>query len=104
MKFSACDRSCKKIEMENGTRSDFDFFARAVTRAEFHHEFAPLKIHLAREAHKRFLSTFLAGFLDEEVQTLWAVTMGLFDHEASIQAMRREIDRIASLRAATLVH
>jgi hypothetical protein len=30
--------------------------------------------------------------------------MGLFDQEASIQAMRRELDRVASLRAATLVH
>ena len=91
-------------EMENAIRSDFDFFARATTRDELHGELTPLKIHLAVEAHKRFLSTFLAGFLDEEVQTLWAVTTGLFDKQVSIQAMRREIDRIASLRAATLVH
>ena len=91
-------------EMENAIRSDFDFFARATTRDELHGELTPLKIHLAVEAHKRFLSTFLAGFLDEEVHTLWAVTTGLFDKQVSIQAMRREIDRITSLRAATLVH
>jgi cytochrome b involved in lipid metabolism len=91
-------------EMENAIRSDFDFFERAATRDELHGELTPLKIHLAVEAHKRFLSTFLAGFLDGEVQRLWAVTTGLFDKQAPIQAMQREIDRIASLRAATLVH
>jgi sulfite reductase (NADPH) flavoprotein alpha-component len=55
------------------------------------------------EAHRRFLVSYLDGLVDEDVQAIWAITIGFCNRDQDIRALKVELDAVTEQPAYKLV-
>jgi sulfite reductase alpha subunit-like flavoprotein len=91
------------VGMENALRNDFDFANLESVYREDPREITPFKVQFLIEAHRRFLVSYLDGLIDEDLQEIWWVTVGLSDIHQDVRWMREQIDTIVESDAYRLV-
>jgi sulfite reductase (NADPH) flavoprotein alpha-component len=91
------------VGMENALANDFDFARLSSTAGEDAHELTPFKAQFLLEAHRRFLVSYLDGLIDEDLQTLWAITTGFCARDQDIRWLQAEIESLKASAAYLLV-
>ncbi len=78
--------------MENALVADYGFTAAATTAGEQTDELTPFKAQYVIESHRRFLISYLDGLVNEDLRTLWQMTVGFCDQDLDV----RTFDRIVA--------
>lgn len=91
------------IGMENALESDYDFARLSSTAGEDPQELSPFKSQFLLEAHRRFLVSYLDGLIDEDLQTLWAMTTGFCAKDQDIRWLQTESEALKAREAYLLV-
>ncbi len=82
------------VEMGNALAADFRFRDRVLTREADPAELSPLKTLLMIESHQRFLLHYFVGASGEDLQKLWAITIGLCAPQETVKRLQEEIDAV----------
>jgi len=90
------------VEMQNAINNDYSFLDKSTTYHEPANELTPLKLQYVIEAHKRFVNNYVDGVLNEDLQVLWSVTIGLCDAHQDIRWMKDELARIQAEHVTVL--
>jgi sulfite reductase (NADPH) flavoprotein alpha-component len=91
------------VGIENALENDYDFARLSSTAGEDPNELTPFKSQFLIEAHRRFLVSYLDGLIDEDLQTIWAMTTGFCARDQDIRWLQTEIDAIKAREAYRLV-
>lgn len=91
------------VGMENALINDFDFATLESTYQENPQEITPFKIQFLIEAHRRFLVSYLDGLIDEDLQNIWQVTVGLCDTHQDVLWLQDHMKAVTTSDAYKLV-
>ena len=89
--------------MENAIANDYDFARLSSTAGEDPDELTPFKSQFLIEAHRRFLVSYLDGLIDEDLQTLWAMTIGFCAKDQDVRWLQTELETLKAREAWRLV-
>jgi sulfite reductase (NADPH) flavoprotein alpha-component len=91
------------VGMENALENDYDFAHLSSTAGEDPDELTPFKSQFLIEAHRRFLVSYLDGLIDEDLQTLWAMTIGFCAKDQDFRWLQTELEALKAREAWRLV-
>ncbi|MDQ7035272.1 MAG: cytochrome b5 domain-containing protein, partial [Anaerolineae bacterium] len=91
------------VGMENALYNDYDFATLESTYQEDPQELTPFKIQFLIESHRRFLVSYLDGLIDEDLQNIWWVTLGLCDIHQDIRWLQDQMGIITRSDSYKLV-
>jgi sulfite reductase alpha subunit-like flavoprotein len=91
------------VGMENALENDYDFARLSSTAGEDPDELTPFKSQFLIEAHRRFLVSYLDGLIDEDLQALWALTIGFCARDQDIRWLQTELETIKAREVYRLV-
>ncbi len=91
------------VGMENALENDYDFARLSSTAGENPQELTPFKLQFLIEAHRRFLVSYLDGLIDEDLQTLWAMTIGFCAKDQDFRWLQTELEAFKAREAWQLV-
>lgn len=91
------------VGMENALHNDYDFATLESTYQENPLEITPFKIQFLIESHRRFLVSYLDGLIDEDLQNIWWITVGLCDIHQDISWLQKQIELITQSDSYKLV-
>jgi hypothetical protein len=91
------------VGMENALENDYDFARLSSTAGENPQELTPFKLQFLIEAHRRFLVSYLDGLIDEDLQTLWATTIGFCAKDQDFRWLQTELEALKTREAWWLV-
>jgi sulfite reductase (NADPH) flavoprotein alpha-component len=91
------------VGMENALENDYDFAHLTSTAGEDPQEVTPFKSQFLLESHRRFLVSYLDGLIDEDLQALWAMTIGFCAKDQDFRWLGREIEGLKTREAWRLV-
>jgi sulfite reductase (NADPH) flavoprotein alpha-component len=91
------------VGMENAMENDYDFAHLSSTAGEDAQELTPFKSQFLIEAHRRFLVSYLDGLVDEDLQTLWAMTIGFCAKDQDFRWLQTELEALKAREAWRLV-
>ncbi|MFI5914774.1 FHA domain-containing protein [Dactylosporangium sp. NPDC051541] len=86
------------VGMENALSADYGFTAAAATAGEDPRELTPFKAQYVVETHRRFLVSYLDGLLQDDLRTLWQLTVGFCDPALDVRTFDTDL---AALHART---
>jgi sulfite reductase alpha subunit-like flavoprotein len=84
------------VEMENALHNDYGIREEPVTYDETRGSsyLSPYKIQLLLQTHQRFVHDYLAKFIGEPLEHLWALTSGLHSERLDVRWMSQAIGAI----------
>jgi cytochrome b involved in lipid metabolism len=83
------------VEMQNAFRNDLGYLSLPLVRGDDPAIPSPLRMQLVANSHLRFLRTYFDGVLrSDELQELWAATIGLAFPEEDVLRLRRAVDEV----------
>jgi sulfite reductase (NADPH) flavoprotein alpha-component len=91
------------VGMENALENDYDFARLSSTAGENPQELTPFKMQFLIEAHRRFLVSYLDGLIDEDLQTLWATTIGFCAQDQDFRWLQTALETLKTREAWRLV-
>jgi sulfite reductase (NADPH) flavoprotein alpha-component len=91
------------VAMENALTADYGFSASVSTSGEDSRELTPFKAQYIIEAHRRFLVSYLDGLVQEDLRTLWQLTVGFCDPHLDIRSFDTDLAAISALSDVGLV-
>ena len=83
------------VEMENALRNDRSYLGKPLTAGSDPEEPSPLKLQLLGRTHRRFLDGYFSGSLGEDLQRLFALTVGLTLPDERVDRLQAELDEVA---------
>jgi sulfite reductase (NADPH) flavoprotein alpha-component len=89
--------------MENALENDYDFAHLSSTAGEDPQELTLFKLQFLIEAHRRFLVSYLDGLIDEDLRTLWTMTIGLCAKDQDVRWLQTELEVLKAREAWRLV-
>ncbi|MEP7286453.1 MAG: FHA domain-containing protein [Chloroflexota bacterium] len=91
------------VGMEDALENDYSFERTVSISGETADEMTPYKMQYLIEAHRRFLVSYLDGLVDEDVQTIWAITIGFCNRDQDVRTLKAELDTVTVQPAYHLV-
>jgi ferredoxin-NADP reductase/cytochrome b involved in lipid metabolism len=80
------------VEMENALRNDFRYLHAALTKGDDPAGINRLKVQYAANTHARFLEAYLDGSTGDDLDRLFAMTVGLCAPHEPVHRLRRRLD------------
>jgi sulfite reductase alpha subunit-like flavoprotein/cytochrome b involved in lipid metabolism len=91
------------VGMENALTADYGFITSVSALGEDPRELTPFKAQYVIEAHRRFLVSYLDGLVQDDLRTLWQLTVGFCDAHQDIRSFDTDLAAISALPDVGLV-
>ena len=91
------------VGMENALTADYGFSTSVTTLGEDSRELTPFKAQYVIEAHRRFLVSYLDGLVQEDLRTLWQLTVGFCDPHLDIRSFDADLAAMSARSDVRLV-
>jgi sulfite reductase alpha subunit-like flavoprotein/cytochrome b involved in lipid metabolism len=91
------------VGMENALTADYAFTTTVTTLGEDPRELTPFKAQYVLEGHRRFLVSYLDGVVQEDLRTLWQLTVGFCDPHLDIRSFDTNLTAMAAGSDVALV-
>jgi sulfite reductase (NADPH) flavoprotein alpha-component len=91
------------VGMENALTADYGFTASVTTRGEDSREMTPYKAQYVIESHRRFLVSYLDGLVQDDLRTLWQLTVGFCDPHRDIRSFDTDLSSLSARPEVGLV-
>ncbi|MFD0576712.1 cytochrome b5-like heme/steroid binding domain-containing protein [Dactylosporangium darangshiense] len=91
------------VGMENALTADYGFTTSVATSGEDPRELTPFKAQYILEAHRRFLVSYLDGLVQEDLRTLWQLTVGFCDPHLDIRSFDTDLADMSARPDVALV-
>ena len=91
------------VGMENALTADYGFTTSVSTLGEDPREMTPFKAQYLIEGHRRFLVSYLDGLVNDDLRTLWQLTVGFCDPHRDIRSFDTEVTAMSAREDVALV-
>jgi sulfite reductase (NADPH) flavoprotein alpha-component len=91
------------VGMDNALTADYGFSTSVTTLGEDSRELTPFKAQYVIEAHRRFLVSYLDGVVQEDLRTLWQLTVGFCDPHLDIRSFDTDLATMSARSDVRLV-
>lgn len=91
------------VGMGNALTADYGFTTSVTTSGEDPRELTPFKAQYIIEGHRRFLVSYLDGLVQNDLRTLWQLTVGFCDPQLDIRSFDTDLAAMSARADVTLV-
>ena len=91
------------VGMENALNADYAFTTTVSTLGEDAKELTPFKAQYVIESHRRFLISYLDGVLNDDLRTLWQLTVGFCEPGLDIRSFDTDLAAVLARPEVALV-